>query len=174
MVLNQVHPSRCATSNPSQQGICLGLGAEDIVAGRALRRMRPFQIGWKGEAGPSPIPRARSQKAWSMGSSRLKSGKSTRAPCSMATGGQGRPEVLVAFGSWLYLILTITIKHLQPKYFYCKHPGVRPAKLPENEGAVQKMSGQRSVYIRTQGGLTYYEIIYSGASRRHALLLWWI
>ena len=96
MVLNQVHPSRCATSNPSQQGICLGLGTADVVAGRALRRMRPFQIGWKGEAGPSPIPRARSQKAWSMGSSRLKSGKSTRAPCAMATGGQGRPEVCTA------------------------------------------------------------------------------
>ena len=46
----------------------------------------------EGEAPPSPIPRARSQKAWSMGNSRLKSGKSTRAPCSMATGGQGRPE----------------------------------------------------------------------------------
>ena len=40
MVLNQVHPSRCATSNPSQQGICLGLGTADVVAGSALRRMR--------------------------------------------------------------------------------------------------------------------------------------
>ena len=97
MVLNQVHPSRCATSNPSQQGHlpgawgCRHRRQQGFAAN--LPSMRPFQTGWKGEAGPSPIPRARSQKAWSMGSSRLKSGKSTRAPCAMATGGQGRPEV---------------------------------------------------------------------------------
>ena len=53
----------------------------------------------------------------------------------------------MAFSRWLYLILTITIKHhLQQQKFYCKHPGFRPAKLPENGGTVQKMSGQRPVY----------------------------
>ena len=86
MVLNQVHPSRCATSNPSQQGICLGLGAADIVASRALRRissaMRPSQTGWKGEAGPSPIlePEARKLGAWAAQDSRAARAQEHHAP----------------------------------------------------------------------------------------------
>ena len=72
MVLNQVHPSRCATSNPSQQGHLPG------AWGCRHRRRQGFAAnaslpdGWKGEAGPSPIPRARSQKAWSLEHGQLK------------------------------------------------------------------------------------------------------
>ena len=91
MVLNQVHPSRCATSNPSQQGHLPGAWGCRHRRRRALRRivsaMRPSQTGWKGKAGPSPTPRARS-----MGSSRAP-WQHGQLKSAMATGGQGRLEV---------------------------------------------------------------------------------
>ena len=83
-VLNQVRPSSLSCKKSfSARAICLGLGAADIVAGRALRRMRPSQTGWKGEAGPSPTPRARS-----MGSSRAP-WQHGQLKSAMATGWPG-------------------------------------------------------------------------------------
>ena len=53
----------------------------------------------------------------------------------------------MAFSRWLYLILTITIKHLQQQIILLQTSRISTAKLPENEGTVQKMSGQRPVYV---------------------------
>ena len=107
-VLNQVRPSSLRYQKSfAARAICLGLGAADIVAGRALRRIRPFQTGWKGEAGPSPTPRARS-----MGSS--------RAPWQ-SMGSSRAPWQLVARVGQRY-ILTLTLPSLRG-YFKFRHQG---------------------------------------------------
>ena len=90
MVLNQAHPSRCATSNPSQQGHLPG------AWGCRHRRRQGFAAIFRSDAslpdwlegGGGPLANTSSQKlgAWAARS------RAARAPWQ-PTGGQDRPEV---------------------------------------------------------------------------------
>ena len=93
MVLNQVHPSRCATSNPSQQGHLPG------AWGCRHRRRQGFAAIFRSDAslpdwlegGGGPLANTSSQEHGQLKSAMAKHGQLKSA---MATGGQGRPEVL--------------------------------------------------------------------------------
>ena len=92
MVLNQVHPSRCATSNPSQQGHLPG------AWGCRHRRRQCFAAnaslpGWlEGEGGP--LANTSSQEHGQL-TAQERHAKHGQLKSAMATGGQGRPEIFI-------------------------------------------------------------------------------
>ena len=94
-VLNQVRPSSLSYQKSfSTRAICLGLGAADIVTGKALRRICSDASlpDWL-EGGGGPLANTSSQEHGQLKSAMAKHGQLKSA---MATGGQGRPEVLLS------------------------------------------------------------------------------